>query len=338
MIVSAGLPTCMEGMMYPVPFATVDEIVEVAIHAEKMGYHSVWGNDHMTTQRYVRAEFDTPPNFWEPLILYAYMAAQTTTLKFGTGILVTPMRNDIVVLAKQLATLDHVSKGRLLVGVGVGAYREEFEALQPGVKTHRGNKLEESIQALNVLFEERNANWDGEYYQYADVEMYPKPYQEEGIPFYFGGNNPNAVRRAALYGAGWLPAGMPQDQLKAKVAELHEIAAENGRDGTKIDVAPQLITYIGKTHEEAVAHFRKSQIYQHLVSLKASTLKDQADIAFEDANLVGTPEELVEKIGHLAEAGVTHLCGTYFTADTVPELKDQMQIFAEEVMPQIAAL
>ena len=61
MRVSFGLPTCMEGMMYPVPFATADQIVELAIHAEKLGYHSVWGNDHMTTQQYVRKEFDTPP-------------------------------------------------------------------------------------------------------------------------------------------------------------------------------------------------------------------------------------------------------------------------------------
>ena len=73
MIVSAGLPTCMEGMMYPVPFAAPEDIVRIAQHAEKFGYHSVWGNDHMTTQKYVRDEFSTPPNFWEPLTTYAYL-------------------------------------------------------------------------------------------------------------------------------------------------------------------------------------------------------------------------------------------------------------------------
>jgi probable F420-dependent oxidoreductase len=334
MIVSVGLPTCMEGMMYPIPFANVDEVVEIAKHAEALGYDSVWGNDHMTTQRYVRAEYPEPPNYWEPLITYAYIAAQTTTLRMGTGILVTPMRRDIVVVAKQIATLDHLSKGRFYLGVGVGAYREEFEALAPGSKTHRGDMVEESIQALRLLFEQRHASWQGEYYHFEDVEMYPKPIQEP-IPVYFGGNNPNAARRAALYGQGWLPAGMPASQLRERVDSIHQLAAENGRDGTKIDIAPQLITYIGKTHEAAVERFYQSQIYQHLVSLKKSTLKDQADMKMEDANLIGTPDELIEKIHTLQEAGVTHLCGTYFTADSISELKDQMQIFAEQVVPSL---
>lgn len=334
---SAGLPTCMEGMMYPVPFVpTPDDVVEIAKHAEALGFHSVWGNDHMTTQRYVRAEYPEPPNFWEPLITYAYLAAETTTLKFGTGILVLPMRRDIVVVAKQIATLDQFSKGRFILGTGVGAYREEFEALLPGWKAHRGELLEDAVKALRALFEERRASYHSQYFHFEDVEMYPKPLQSP-LPFYFGGNNIEATRRAATYGQGWLPAGMPADQMAERVRVLREVAAEQGRDGTQIDVAPQLITYIGKTHEQAVERFRRSQIYQHLVSLKASTLKDQADIAFEEANLVGTPAELVEKIQRLAEAGVTHLCGTYFTADSVPELKDQMQIFAEDIMAKVNA-
>jgi alkanesulfonate monooxygenase SsuD/methylene tetrahydromethanopterin reductase-like flavin-dependent oxidoreductase (luciferase family) len=168
------------------------------------------------------------------------------------------------------------------------------------------------------------------------VQMFPKPLQNP-LPIYAGGNNPEATRRAAMYGQGWLPAGMPADQLRQRVQELRRIAAENGRDGTTIDVAPQLITYIGKTHDQAVERFRRSQIYQHLVSLRASTLKDQAGIAFEAANLIGTVDELVEKIQALGEAGVTHLCGTYFTADTLPELKEQMQIFAEDIMPRVNA-
>src|ERR1700721_3006193 len=135
-IVSAGLPTGMEGMMYPIPFSEPEAVLRVARHAERLGYHSVWGNDHMTTQNYVRAEFPTPPRFWEPLITYAWLAAATTTLRFGTGILVLPMRRDIVVTAKQIATLDHLSGGRLEIGVGIGAYREEFEALNRASRVH----------------------------------------------------------------------------------------------------------------------------------------------------------------------------------------------------------
>ncbi len=137
MIFSVGLPTCMEGMMYPVPFASAQDVVRIAMHTEKMGYHSVWGNDHMTTQQYVRNEFPQPPNFWEPLIMYSHIAAVTTSLRFGTGMLVMPLRRDIVVVAKQIATLDHLSKGRLILGFGVGAYREEFKALHPNWNAQR---------------------------------------------------------------------------------------------------------------------------------------------------------------------------------------------------------
>ncbi len=332
MLASVGLPTCMEGMMYPVPFASADQVVEIALWAEKLGYHSVWGNDHMTTQQYVREAFSEPPNFWEPLITYAYIASQTKTLKFGAGLLVLPMRTNTVVVAKQLATLDQFSKGRLIITVGVGAYREEFEALFPGWNVNRGQLLEESVQALRVLFNEHQASWKGEYLRFENVEMYPKPLQNP-LPIYFGGNNPNAMQRTVKYGQGWMPAGMPASTLKKKVGILREMCDASGRDGSQVEIAPQLICYIGQTHEQAVERFQRSQLYEHLISLKASTLKDQAGMDMVETNLVGTVDEIVEKVNQLGEAGVTHLCGTYYCADNVQELKDQMQIFAEEVIP-----
>ncbi len=336
MRVSVGLPTGMEGMMYPVPFASPEQIVEIGKLAETLGYHSVWGNDHMTTQRYVREEFEQPPNFWEVLISLAFIAAETSTLRVATGVLVPAMRRDIVVTAKQLATLDQFSNGRLLVGMGVGAYREEFEALQPDRKVHRGDLLEEAVQALQTLFSERVASWDGEYFHFEDVESYPKPLQDP-LPIYIGGNNPNAVRRTALYAQGWMGAGMPADQLKQHVDRLREIAEENGRDPDAIDVAPQFVACIGDSHEAAMARFRDSQMYNHLVSLSGTTLKDQvaAGVKFEEIDLIGTADEIVEKAERLREAGATHLCGLLFPANSVEELKDQMQRFAEEVIPRL---
>jgi alkanesulfonate monooxygenase SsuD/methylene tetrahydromethanopterin reductase-like flavin-dependent oxidoreductase (luciferase family) len=221
------------------------------------------------------------------------------------------------------------------MAVGVGAYREEFEALHPTWKVQRGEVLEESIQALRVLFTERNASWKGKHFEFRDVEMFPKPLQDP-LPIYAGGNNPNAVRRAATYGQGWMPAGMPVEQLRKYVVTMKEMATSLGRDGSQLAVAPQFICYIGKTHESAVERFRRSQLYEHLISLKQSTLKDQAGIDLVQSNLIGTSAEIVEKAKRLEEVGVTHLCGTYYCADTVAELKDQMQIFAEEVMPYIA--
>ncbi len=320
--------------MYPIPFASPAQIVQIAQHAEALGFDSVWGNDHMTTQSYVRKDHARPPRFWEPLITYAYAAAKTTTLRFGTGLLVTPMRRDIVVVAKQLVTLDHFSKGRLTAALGVGAYREEFEALHPDWKVHRGDMLEESVQALQMLFREPVATWTGRYYQFKDVHMAPKPLQDP-LPIYIGGNNPNAVRRTALYAQGWLPAAMPVEMLRERIGLLRELADEQGRDYKDIDVAVQYVTYIGRTQEAALERFRRSQMYEHLVSLGASTLKEQAGRKHEEINLIGTPDSVLEKIKELEAAGVTHLCGLYFCADDVAELLDQMQIFADEIIPHL---
>jgi probable F420-dependent oxidoreductase len=328
----------MEGMMYPVPFATAAQLVELAQHAENLGYHSVWGNDHMTTQRYVREEFSNPPNFWEILVTLAYVAAETTSLRIATGVLIPAMRQDIVVLAKQLATLDHLSGGRLLVGLGVGAYREEFEALQPGRTVHRGDLLEECVQALQALFDHRTASWEGKYYRYSDVEMYPKPLQDP-LPIYIGGNNPNAVRRTALFAQGWMGAGMPPSQLREHVLRLREIASAHSRDPDAIDVAPQFVASIGDSYEQAVQHFRNSQMYNHLVSLSGTTLKDQvaAGVTFEEIDLIGAADDIIEKIELLREAGATHVSGLLFPANSMDEMKDQMQRFAEEVIPQVRA-
>jgi len=327
----------MEGMMYPVPFASPDQIVELAKYAEKLGFHSVWGNDHMTTQHYVRNEFETPPNFWEVMITLSYIAAETTTLKLATGVLIPAMRRDIVVVAKQLATLDQFSKGRLLVGMGVGAYREEFEALQPNYKVHRGDLVEESIQALQTLFTERNASWKGKYFRFQDVEMYPKPRQTP-LPIYVGGNNVNALRRTALYAQGWMGAGMPTDQLANSVKLLRKIAHENGRNPNAIDIAPQFVASIGSSREAAIKLFRESQMYNHLVSLRATTLKDQvaAGVKFEEINLIGTANDIIEKIEKLHDAGATHISGILFPAKSVSGMKAQMQRFAEEVISKVS--
>jgi probable F420-dependent oxidoreductase len=334
MRVSAGLPTGMEGLTYPIPFSDPDAVITIAQAAERFGYDSVWGNDHMTTQHYVRAEYPTPPRFWEPLVTYAFVLANTTKLKVGTGVLVLPMRRDIVVAAKQIATLDHFGKGRLELGVGIGAYREEFDALQPDNPLQRGDIVDEGLQALRLLFSERVASFEGKFYRFRDVELWPKTYQPR-IPIYVGGNNPNNIRRTVAWADGWLPAGIHVDRLRQDVPKLRAMAEQAGRDPASIEIAPQFIVHVAKTRAAALARFEQSQMHKHLTSLRKSTLKDQGALTNDEINLIGTPAEVIDKANALREAGVTHLLGLYFAANTVPELLDQMQIFAEEVMPKI---
>ena len=249
MRVSAGLPTGMEGLTYPIPFSDPENVIRIAQAAEKFGYDSVWGNDHMTTQNYVRAEFPVPPRFWEPLVTYAFVLSETKTIKVGTGILVLPMRHDIVVAAKQICTLDHFGKGRLELGIGIGAYREEFKALQPDARIDRGDIVDEGLQALNLLFKDRVASFDGQYYKFKDVELFPKPFQKK-LPIYVSGNHANNIERTVKWADGWLPAGMHVDRIRAGVKSLREQADKAGRDWRTIEVCPQFVVHVGKTHEQ----------------------------------------------------------------------------------------
>jgi probable F420-dependent oxidoreductase len=334
LIFSVGFPTGMEGLTYPIPFSDPETLVKIAQHAEALGYHSVWGNDHMTTQHYVRAEFPVPPRFWEPLVTYSFLAAHTTTLRFGTGVLVLPMRRDIVVTAKQIATLDHLSNGRVEIGVGVGAYREEFEALNPDGQVHRGDMVEEGVRALQLLFSARVASFDGKYYKFKDVELFPKPKQAR-LPIYFGGNNPAHLRRTAEYADGWIPAGLPVETLRRMVGELKQMTEVAGRKFSDLQIAPQYVVHLGRDQGKAVARYRESQMFKHFESLKKSTLKGQASVKSEDINLVGSIETVIERAQAFRDAGVTHFLGLFFAANSVPELMDQMQMFAEEVRPKI---
>jgi len=325
------IPTCIEGMMYPVPFARPEDVLPTALLCERLGYDSVWGNDHMTTQRYVQREFPQPPNFYEPLITFAYCAAGTTRLRFATGILVLPMRH-MAVVAKQVATLDQLSGGRMILGVGTGAYREEYEALFPDARdVHRGTLVEEGIQALRLLFTERRATYRGRHVRFEDVECFPKPRQTP-MPIYAGGNHPEVRRRAGQYCEGWMPAVLAPEEIARGVEDIQRAAAKAGRDAAAIDIAPQFAVSIGRTREEAQRRFRASQLYKHLESLRTTTLREQTG-GYEQRNLIGSPEEICERVRVYARAGVTTCSGMLFVANTVPEMHEAIELFGREVIP-----
>ena len=331
---SVGLPTGMEGLTYPVPFATREQIVEIAKLCERMGYDSVWGNDHMSTQQYVRREFPDPPNYWEILITYAFVCAATTKLRVGTSLLVLPLRRDIVVTAKQIATLDQFSNGRVEIGIGIGAYREEFEALNPGEEVHRGQMVTEGIQALRALFTERRCSFDGKYYRFRDVEMYPKPLQKP-LPLLIGGNSAAGAERAGKYADGYIPACQSPKVFAEGVKHVREVAHAAGRDPDAIEIAPQLALHIARTHEEAVKSFETTQMCKHLNSLRKSTLKDQGAATHAESNIIGSVDECIERSMAYREAGADHLLGLFIAANSYQELCDQIQMYAEEVMPHV---
>jgi probable F420-dependent oxidoreductase len=330
-----ALPNCTEGLCYPTGFTSPEVITRMAQTAERLGFDSVWCNDHFTTQHYVRERWPEPPNYYEPLITLTAVAAATSRIRLGTCVIVVPLREPVL-LAKQVATLDVFSHGRLIFGVGVGAYREEFEATYPRRKgQNRGLIHEEGLEALSRLLSERRASFEGRYLQFKDVELFPKPVQQP-LPMWTSGNTRVAAERAGRWCQGWLPAVMPPGTLAEYAAILRESAQQAGRDPSSIEIAPQIALGIGRTREQAVEQFRSSWLYHHFLSLRESTFRDQDLSRVENINLIGTPDEIGEKIEAFIAAGCTYFPGLIMSTSTVEETLDQMQQFAELVLPRFS--
>ena len=322
------LPTGMEAMSIPTPFFRPSNFYAMARTMERLGYDSLWGNDHYASQEYIRGKYEKPPNFFEVLTILTAVSAVTNRIELGTSVLVLPMR-DIVPVAKQVATLDQLSGGRLLLGVGIGAYREEFAAARPDlVGKNRGEILEEGLELLGRLFTENNVTYQGEHYHVESLDLAPKPARQP-FPILVGGHLKKTLDRVVQYGQGWIPGWRPFDEMKEWIALLREKADAAGRDPESIIAAPQFSCLIARTQEEAEERYMKSGMVQHRVSL-AYTGRDPA-LAMEN-NLIGSPENVLEKVERLHQFGADHLAAISLTVDSVGEFSEQVHYFAEEVM------
>ncbi len=326
-----AVPTATEGLMYPVPFAGPTEAVDLAVRAEALGFDSVWANDHVSTQHYVRREFSEAPRFYDPLAYLAFVAARTERIRLATCVLVMAFRHPVMA-AKQVATLDQLSGGRAVLGVGIGAYREEFEAMWPQRRLHRGDHAKEFIEAMSILFRQRRASFDGSYVSFADIESFPKPLQDP-LPILSGGNSPAALMRAATRSHGWLPACLTPREYAAGVGELARVADEEGRNLPQgFDHAIQLVVSVASTSSGATTRFQTSQVYKHLRSLGGSTLQGRLDDDLNERNLIGSVEEVRDKVGRYREAGVGTFAGLLFATSTVDETLEEMERFSADII------
>jgi probable F420-dependent oxidoreductase len=314
--------------VHPVPFAAPADFVRLAQAGERLGYDGVWGNDHITAAPYVRQHWSDPPNFYEVLVTLATVGSHTTRVHLGTALIVLPLR-DPVLLAKQVATLDCLTGGRVILGVGLGAYREEFTAHWPRrASARRGDIFDESLEALRRLFTEREASFAGAHVAFDKLELFPKPLQNP-LPIYIGGHNEAAVARAARLGQGWLPGWRPFPEIVARTALLRRLTAAAGRDPAEVEAAVQFTVMLGRTEGEASERYQATGMVQHRRSL-AHTGRDPA--LAEANNLIGSPARVADIVGSLAAAGVDHLCALQFPHRSVGEMLEQMEWFASDVM------
>lgn len=228
------------------PFANPQLMAHLAQAAERFGFESIWTVEHVVIPQNYQSPYPYSPSgkipgsedvpIPDPLLPLAYAAAITKTLRLGTGVMILPQRHPLYV-AKEVATLDVLSNGRVILGIGSGWLKEEFDSL--GLDFHqRGARTDEAINSLRALWSpEAASSFHGKHFSFGPVKCFPKPVQKGGVPIVVGGHSPAAAKRAGRYGNGFFPAIAEPDKLKELFAMMSAEAKKAGRDPKEIELS-----------------------------------------------------------------------------------------------------
>lgn len=296
------LPVQSQSTLYAEPWeagAGPDDLAEIARTADRSGFAYVASCDHVAIPRRLASAMSTV--WYDPVATLAFLAGVTERVRLLSHVAIVGLRHPLV-SAKQYATLDHLSGGRLILGVGAGHVREEFEAL--GVDfAGRGALLDETVDALRAaLGPEEFPAHHGKTYDFEGLGQRPRPTQRH-VPVWVGGSSPAAVRRAALKGDGWLPQGDPRDRLPGQIVRLRELREQAGVEGPFVVGAITEPLYVGEPGWDAGRR-----------------------------TLTGTPEALAESLRAYRAMGVDQI-QVRFRSRGRTELVDQMAAFGGEVGP-----
>lgn len=261
-------------------YATPSFIAEAARRSEQLGFHSIWAPEHVLlfdeyASRYPytadgRLRMGSDGGVLEPLDLLAFVAAATTHIRLGTGICLVPQRNPVYT-AKEVATVDFLSGGRLDFGVGIGWLAEEFAAL--GVPfERRAQRTRAYLEVMRRLWCDPVSSYYGEFYQLPPGRQFPKPVQQPHPPIHFGGESNAALRRVADLGQGWFGYGLAPAQAAERVQHLSELLEQRGRriDEIVVSIAPN----VREVDAGMVADYRRAGVNQLIVAARGRTGED----------------------------------------------------------------
>jgi probable F420-dependent oxidoreductase len=275
------------------PLATRQNLLKISEHAEKLGFDSMVAGDHVIapinpTSQYpysVGSEvpWDSSGEHLEMITELAFLAAVTQHIKLVTSVMIVPHRNPILT-AKMLSTLDVLSEGRLVVGIGVGWLKEEFDALKTPPFNKRGKATDEYIEIFKTLWSEQEPSYKGEFYSFEPIQFAPKPIQIPGPDIWVGGQSRAAIRRAAKLGNAWHPVGANP----ASPLEPEEISEE--------------IDYL-KTYCESL----KRDPSEVIVVLKAPIYDKENNYGGKRRRFSGSPDQICDDIQEYQNLGVSHL-------------------------------
>lgn len=294
---------------------TIADMREIVELVDGCGYDSMWAGDHISF----------PLSIMDPFIQIAQAAVISPRLKFGTSVFLLPMRHPTPI-AKQVATLDHLTEGRFIFGIGVGGeFPKEYEAV--GVpRNERGARMTESMEVLRALWTGEPASYKGKYFQFEDVPMRPPSRTAGGPPMWCGGRSDAALKRTGRLADGWVSYVVTPDMYADSLRTIADAA--QGRDFSGgFGTSHLLFTRVGDTYETAFDAANKSLSTRYAMDFTKATQRYAA---------VGNPEQVAERIRDFHAAGVRHIIldivGPYEDRD------EQIQRFADEVLPHLADL
>ena len=318
-------------------------IVDVARAAEELGFWAVSVHDHVVFNgAWVACGAPDATgggddrDMYEALTTLAYVAGSTSTVRLMTGILLMPIR-ETVLAAKQVATIDALSGGRMILGVGIGAASRRGDAEQPlklgahaanaekenatfGVRPGRGRLVNEQLAAMRSIWTDANASADGEFVCFDAIEVFPKPAQVGGPPILVGGNSEAAMRRVLAHGDGWLPTAMSPREYADGATRLRELAAAESRRRPPM-LALNIFTALADSDAAALG-------------LAAASLGERFDPEhLRERNLVGSIATVADRLADYAAAGVelVEFKPVYRSAGELLELLERI---ASDVMPR----
>jgi len=331
------------GVRLPVagPLATSAAVQRTAQRAEQLGFDALWVHDfigwttfqdrtHVSCGSVEAVEAaNKPPVFFESLTNLAFLAAITERIRLGVAVLCLPYRNPVVA-AKQVANIDVLSNGRLILGVGVGApkstHNVDFEVL--GVS--RKSKYEMSrdyLRAMQAIWTMDQPQYQGEFISFPQTEINPKPVQKPFPPLWMGGGSDKAVDFAAEFCTGWIPPWISPEQYPVRIEELKALAGKKGRGDVAFDIATEVYVCVDRSSQTAQRNAART-----LGILPEGFAADATPTAVRDAGLIGSADEVSEKLGQYVKAGVSHY-EMKFIYRTIDHLLEQLELFSREIIP-----
>lgn len=281
-------------------FAEKGIILDLSIAAEELGFDSVWVSDHIIIPKSHKGFGDV---FYEPITTLSFIANKTSKIKLGTSVIILPYRNPIA-FAKQISTLDCLSDGRVILGVGAGWLKKEFDALGiPHEK--RGLITDEYIEIIKELSTNNDPKFKGKYHKFSDIKFYPKPIQKPYPPFWVGGNSNKAIQRAVKLGNGWHAVGLTPTEIKEKTDGIETLLLKENKQADNFVIS-----------------------VRNNLQITDNKVDDQKEI------LRGKTEKIIKGIKDYRESDITHLIFQVLSGNLEGIFKT-METFSKDIKTEL---